>query len=86
MPRQRKPPTVKVDRTAALRPRILAVMAAHPQQTGWTPQQLGDHIRCDGYLLGGALKKLTRQGKLLHKEGLPGCPSVYRLPPAESTP
>jgi hypothetical protein len=78
MPRQ---PSVKADRTAALRPKLLAVMAAYPHRTEpWDPKQLMLATRCDGHELGGALRVLTRQGKLLQVEG------GYRLPPAESSP
>jgi hypothetical protein len=89
MPRTRRRPTppvsVKDDRTAALRPVILAAMRALPGRTTWTKGELMDatrrpHMTTADYDT--ALRKLTRQGKLLKNEGLPGCPAVYRLPPA----
>lgn len=86
MPRQPKPVTVKDDRGAVLRPLILPVMralaATHPS---WTQRELMDATRLHGMKMadyGTALRVLTRQGRLLRKEGLPGCPTVYRLPPS----
>jgi hypothetical protein len=85
-----RPPSVKDDRTAVLRPKLLAVMralaATHPS---WTQRELMDATRARAMAptdYQAALRTLTRQGKVLHDAGLPGCPSVYRLPPAESSP
>jgi hypothetical protein len=79
MPRTGQP-SVKDDRTAALRPLILAVLHAQPRQQLWTRDDLQRATRSGSHALSAALRVLTRQGKLLHVEG------GYRLPPAESSP
>jgi hypothetical protein len=80
MPRTARPPTVNADRTAALRPLILAVLHAQPRQQLWTRDDLQRATRSGSHALSAALRVLTRQGKLLQVEG------GYRLPPAESSP
>jgi hypothetical protein len=68
MPRKAatKPPSVKPDPTAALRPRLLAIMRAHPPHQEWTVAELREHGRLPSWQpVRTALTQLTEQGQLL---------------------
>lgn len=72
--------TIQDDFTAALRPRLLAIMRAHPDRQEWTVEQL----RSAGDLpfwqpIRTALVKLTEQGHLLISVHSTGPKYTYSL-------